>query len=69
MPEEVIRAIMSRRNPRTGRNFTRDEAEAMIARSEHHPSFYKMRKCPKCARDVQQGPAWAMHMEEHKQHA
>jgi len=38
MPEEVIRAIMSRRNPRTGHNYTHEEAERIIAARRAHDS-------------------------------
>jgi hypothetical protein len=39
MPEQVIAAIMQRRNPRTGQNYTREEAERILSAhmfDKHH---------------------------------
>jgi hypothetical protein len=35
MPEEVIQAIMQQHNKRTGKKFTREEAEAIVNSTEH----------------------------------
>jgi hypothetical protein len=50
MPEQVIAAIMQRRNPRTGQNYTREEAERIIAGKKDADSwkaFLRHHRAPK----------------------